>query len=63
MRTVMIQVEEVRRETDLALLFVVDGEEVWVPKSQIEESDEISEGDEDIEVNVAEWFAEQEGLV
>lgn len=61
MRTITLYVDEVRRETDLALLLVVEGDEVWVPKSLIEDADAIAAGDEDIEVEVAAWFAEQEG--
>lgn len=60
--TVTIYVEEVVAETDLALCFSIDGEEVWVPKSVIEDGDSISKGDEDLKVEVASWFAEKEGL-
>lgn len=63
MDTVLIEVERVEGETDLAFYFVIDGEKVWLPKSQIEEPDEIAVGDEQIEVNVAQWLAEKEGLV
>lgn len=62
MRTVIIDVERVKAETDLALLFVIDGEEIWVPKSCIEEPDEIAVEDEEIEVEIAEWFCQREGL-
>jgi hypothetical protein len=76
MRTVLISVAEVKRETPLAFLFVLPGdadgvgldcederERIWVPKSVIDDEGEgIEAGDEDIEVNVAEWFAEKEGL-
>lgn len=63
MRTVTFEVERVERETELALLLLIDGNKVWVPKSQIDGAEEIGEGDEDIEVEVAEWWAEKEGLV
>lgn len=63
MRTVTIQVEEVRAETDLAFLFIIAGEEQWVPKSLVENADDIEKGFEDLEVEIAEWFAEKEGLV
>lgn len=63
MRTVRVDVDRVEAETALALLLVVGAEEVWVPKSQIEDADEISVGDEEIEVEIAEWFCQQEGLV
>lgn len=61
-RTVTIAVEVVLRETDLALLFVIDDDEVWIPKSVIEDAETIDVGDEDIEINIASWFAEKEGL-
>lgn len=63
MDTVTIQVEEVIRETDLALLFLIDDDEVWMPKSVITDGDEIEVGACEIEIEVAEWFAKQEGLV
>lgn len=63
MRTVTIEVEEVKAETELAFLFVINGEESWVPKSQVEDADDIEKGFSGIEVEVAEWFAEKEGLV
>lgn len=82
MRTITLYVAKVRRETDLAFLFVLqpedgdgelgrvgdsgsvlnEGEKLWIPKSVIEDADDIAVGDEDLEVNVAEWFAEKEGL-
>lgn len=62
MRTLLIQVEEVKRETDLAFLFDIDGDEQWVPKSCINEPDEIEEGFTEIEVEIAEWFCQQENL-
>jgi len=74
-RTVTIAVDEVKQETDLAFLFVLpcDGpesddifddarERIWVPKSVIEDADDLSRGDVEIEVEIAEWFAIQEGL-
>jgi hypothetical protein len=63
MRTVLIQVEEVKVETDLAFLFVIDGDEVWVPKSVIDEPDDIEVRDEEIEIEIHEWWASREGLV
>lgn len=64
MRTVTLRVAEVLRETDLALLLLLDDDdEHWVPKSVIEDADDITTGDTDLEVQVAEWFCEKEGLV
>ena len=57
-------IDEVVRETDLALLLrFEDGDEVWIPKSVIESVDQIRDGDAEIEVSIAEWFCEKEGLV
>jgi hypothetical protein len=63
MRTVLVNVDRVEHVTDDAFLFVIDGDEVWIPKSQVEDPDEIEIGDEDIGVNIAEWLAAREGLV
>jgi hypothetical protein len=62
MATVTLTVLKVVAETDLALLLELEEDQVWVPKSVITGADEIDVGDEDIEVEVAEWFAEREGL-
>lgn len=57
-------IDEVVRETDLALLLrFEDGDEVWIPKSVIESVDQIRDGDAELEVSIAEWFCEKEGLV
>jgi hypothetical protein len=49
------------RETDAAVLIVVDGEEVWLPLSQIESMhfDARNEGT----VRVASWLARKKGLI
>ena len=52
---------EVRRVTDLAILyFTTDEQEVWIPRSVIDEGDAVAEGDTDI--GVRRWFVEREGL-
>ncbi len=49
------------RETDMAILVDIDGEEHWVPKSQIlDESEVWQDGDEGTLV-VSGWLARQEG--
>lgn len=51
------------KETDAALLCVIDGEKVWMPLSQIDDSSEVlREGDEGMLV-VTKWIAKQKGLV
>lgn len=53
--TVWLDHEGVRRETERAKLFVIDGDEVWVPKSVIiDENDEL--------VGVQPWWAEKNDL-
>jgi hypothetical protein len=60
----VIEVELVAKETDLAFLFEIDGmSPIWVPKSVIDDPDEIGVGDESIEVGIAAWFASKEGIV
>ena len=57
-------IEEVRclRETDKALLCDVDGEEVWIPKSQIQDDSEVTEkGDMGI-LAIPAWLADEKGL-
>jgi hypothetical protein len=52
----------VEATTDRAVLFDFgDGGEVWVPRSVLED-DDFEEGDLDVEVSVALWFARDKGL-
>jgi hypothetical protein len=50
------------RETQMALLCNVEGEEIWIPKSQIADESEVYKLDTDGELVITEWFAEKEGL-
>jgi len=51
------------KDTGKALLVLLDGEEVWIPHSQIDEDSEVyGEGDEGTLV-ITEWFAEKEGMI
>lgn len=59
---VHLDVDEVLRETDKAFLLLIDGEEVWVPKSQVSDADKYEAGDTDVTVSVTTWLAEQKGL-
>lgn len=59
---VYLDVERITRETDKALCLQVDGEEVWIPLTQIHDADSLKAGDEDVTVAVTEWIAEQKGL-
>lgn len=57
---------EVVRATALALLCNIDGEEYWIPKSQIEDDGEIgpdaSPGDEGL-ITMSEWIAREKELI
>ena len=62
---------EVLIETDLAVLVYdpinkePDGGpcEVWIPKSVIENSDDIADPGDVCDLGVARWFAKREGLI
>jgi len=45
--------------TDKAILCVIAGEDVWVPKSQVFDADKNSVG----KLVLTRWFAEKRGLV
>ena len=63
---VPIDVADYIRSTDLACLFEIDGEEIWVPKSVIDwDSSDFGEDDEGMDgtVYIAEWFCDKEGIV
>lgn len=50
------------QETAKAVLCVIYGEEIWVPKSQIQPSSEVSEMGHFGFLVVSEWFADQYGI-
>ncbi len=56
----LLTINFVKHETAAAFCCEIDGEEVWIPKSQIIDG-EPEIGDEDIEVTVTSWLASQEG--
>lgn len=57
MRMVEICTDGLLNETANAVLIIVDGNEVWIPKSQIEDADEDYET-----IIIPEWLAEDKGL-
>lgn len=63
--TIEFENVEVRHATERALLCVIDGEEYWMPKSQIasgSELDESSEAGDKGSLLVSEWIAREKGL-
>lgn len=49
------------RETPAAILVIYDGENIWLPKSQISWIGAAEEGDE-IEVSIPRWLAEEKEM-
>ena len=61
---VEIEVERIIKETEKAFLCEVGGgEEIWVPKSQIEGADKHFEDDEGVTMAVTEWWAKKNNLM
>lgn len=51
------------RGTDKALLCLIDGEEVWIPTSQIHDNSEVYEVGDDGVLVITHWLATQKGFV
>jgi len=49
------------RETDKALLLDYENEEVWIPKSVIDDDSEVWREEDEGELVVKDWFAEKKG--
>lgn len=56
---------EVKHDSGKALLCLIDGEEYWIPQSQITDDSEVydAEGNSRGRLVVTEWIARQKGLV
>ncbi len=52
-----------RKETDAALLCIIDGEEVWIPKSHVHESSTVQAEDDEGTLIISEWIAAQKKLI
>jgi len=62
-KMVDIDIDEVVRTTDMAILVKIDDEEIWLPKSQIKVKEtSISSGDAS-KISVVEWLAMDKGLI
>jgi hypothetical protein len=62
---VHVDVAEIVAETDKALLLILDdddGTKVWVPLSQIADSDNYSKGDKNLTVSITRWIADKLGI-
>lgn len=52
-----------KRETDAALLCEIEGEDIWIPKSQIHDDSEVYEEGHSGTLIVSEWIAKQKNLI
>ena len=60
---VHLDVDEVIKETDKAFLVALkDGEELWLPKSQLADPDDYAVGDTDCTISVTQWLAKEKDL-
>jgi hypothetical protein len=60
---VHVEVEEIIKETDKAFLVRIDGEDAWLPHSQIADWADYEVGAQNVTMSVTRWLAEQEGLL
>jgi len=65
MKHEMVEFEDVTvvRETDAAILCDIDGDEVWIPKSQIHDDSEVYEMSTSGTLIIPEWLAVEKELV
>jgi len=61
-KTIEIDIDRIKLETDKAILVIIDDEEIWLPKSQITYN-ENHDLDKPQEIEISEWIAEQKGLI
>lgn len=64
-RAACVEFEDVivLEERDEALKVQIDGQEVWLPKSQIHSDSEVYKADTEGMLIISEWIAEQKELV
>lgn len=60
--TVILADVTVEHETEKAILCNIDGEKIWIPKSQIQPDSEVFELGTEGFLVVSRWFAERENL-
>lgn len=59
---VLLEDVECIRETDAALLCVIDGAEHWLPRSQLHDQSEIQREGDSGSITITAWLAETKGL-
>lgn len=61
-KLVSVEVEEVTAETDAAILCLIDGDEVWIPRSQIGGESDVNEEGDSGSLIIPKWLAEDKEL-
>lgn len=59
---VHVEVERIVKETAMAFLCRIAGQEHWIPKSQVADPDDYEEGDVGATLSVTEFIAREKGL-
>jgi hypothetical protein len=59
---VHVSVDEIVRETERALLVLIDSEEVWLPKSAVADGESYVPGDRNVTLSIRDWLAREKGL-
>ena len=59
---VEVEVDRLVRQTDKAGLFLIAGQEVWLPWSQIGEDSEVKDDDDAGMIYIPRWLAEKHEL-
>lgn len=59
---VEIQVDKLIRQTDNAALCLIDGEEIWLPWSQIDPGSDIEKDGDSGRAYIPVWLAREKGL-
>lgn len=62
-RTVSYEDVECIHETDDAILVVIEGDEYWIPQSQIDDDSEVWKNGDEGTLVITEWIAEKKGLI
>jgi hypothetical protein len=57
-----VLVDEVLAVTARAILVVIEDEEHWLPKSQIEDAEEFTAGQVEVMVAMPQWLAKERGF-
>ncbi len=59
---VHVEFEQILQETDAAFLITIQDEDVWLPKSQIANPEDYTEGDAGGTISITEWIANEKGI-